>query len=84
MSMYAHFKDKAVTTGTRADKRIQVLLAAEEADLFDLYCRKHGFKKSTLIVRLIREHLAREGFPEQGGLFSTERTASRQDRGLDS
>ena len=39
---------------------ITVLLAPEEFELFDRYCEERGFKKSTLIVRLIRQHLARE------------------------
>lgn len=55
----------------RADKRIQVLLTEEEAERFDAYCRERGFKKSTLIVRLIREFLDREGFPDQRTLFSS-------------
>jgi hypothetical protein len=32
------------------------------------YCEERGFKKSTLIVRLIREHLDREGFHVQSQL----------------
>lgn len=45
--------------------RVQVLLPANEAKLFDAYCHEMGFKKSTLIARLVREHLSREGFAEQ-------------------
>lgn len=41
--------------------KITVLMDTEEFALFDNYCAEHGFKKSTLIVRLVREHLAREG-----------------------
>jgi len=40
--------------------RIQVLLARTEAERFEAYCRRQGFKKSTLIARLVREHLERE------------------------
>lgn len=49
--------------------RIQVLMPREEADRFDAYCRELGFKKSTLIARLIREHLAEAHFTQQQGLF---------------
>jgi metal-responsive CopG/Arc/MetJ family transcriptional regulator len=49
--------------------RTQVLMPREEADRFDAYCRERGFKKSTLIARLIREHLAKEHFTQQQDLF---------------
>ena len=42
--------------------RITVLLDRAEADRFDAYCNSRGFKKSTLIARLIREHLDKEEF----------------------
>lgn len=42
--------------------RIQVLMSREEAERFDSYCHERGFKKSTLIARLIREHLDQEKF----------------------
>ena len=38
-------------------KRLTVLLTDEEFAEFDAFCRQGGFKKSTLIVRLIRELL---------------------------
>ena len=50
--------------------KISVLLREEEADRFDAYCQERGFKKSTLIARLIREHLDREQFQSQPGLFA--------------
>lgn len=49
--------------------RVHVLIPDEEAARFDAYCRTKGFKKSTLIVRLIREHLDREQFEAQTELF---------------
>jgi len=49
--------------------RIQVLLSREEADRFEAYCQDRGFKKSTLIARLIRDHLAEERFAQQQILF---------------
>ena len=40
--------------------RVNVILSQEEAQRFETYCKTKGFKKSTLIVRLIREHLEQE------------------------
>jgi hypothetical protein len=57
--------------------RIQVLMAREDADRFDAYCRKLGFKKSTLIARLIREHLTEEHFTQQPDLFESPAKANR-------
>ena len=37
--------------------KVSVLLDSEEFERFDAYCRETGFKKSTLIARLIRDHL---------------------------
>jgi hypothetical protein len=51
--------------------RIQVLISPEESERFDRYCRERGFKKSTLIARLIREHLDTEQYWPQKGLFDT-------------
>jgi hypothetical protein len=42
--------------------KITVLLAEEEFARFDSYCRDRGFKKSTLIARLIRQFLDLEGY----------------------
>ena len=42
--------------------RIQVLMPPDEALRFDAFCRERGYKKSTLIVRLVREHLERERY----------------------
>jgi hypothetical protein len=50
-------------------QKISVLLEADEAERFEAYCAEKGFKKSTLIARLIREHLDRERFGMQGRLF---------------
>jgi metal-responsive CopG/Arc/MetJ family transcriptional regulator len=49
--------------------RVQVLLPGDEAERFDAYCKAKGHKKSTLILRLIREHLDRERFQHQPALF---------------
>ena len=50
-------------------QRLTVLLSEEESSRFDDYCRERGYKKSTLVARLIREHLDKEGFPVQQNLF---------------
>ena len=42
--------------------RVQVLMSPREAERFNAYCREMAYKKSPLIVRLVREHLDREGF----------------------
>jgi hypothetical protein len=49
--------------------RVQVLMSNDEAERFDRYCRDRGFKKSTLIARLIREHLDSEHYWPQKELF---------------
>lgn len=50
--------------------RITVILKAEEGEAFEAYCDSNGFKKSTLISRLIREHIENSGFRHQPNLFS--------------
>jgi metal-responsive CopG/Arc/MetJ family transcriptional regulator len=40
--------------------RVNVLFSEDEVERFNTYCSRHGFKKSTLIARLVREHLDRE------------------------
>jgi hypothetical protein len=37
--------------------RLTVLLKPQEAERLDAYCEVSGHKKSTLIARLIRDHL---------------------------
>jgi hypothetical protein len=41
-------------------KKITVLLEPSEFRQFDLFCKERGFKKSTLLARLIREFLDKE------------------------
>ena len=43
-------------------ERISVLLPQGDSERFSSYCKEHGHKKSTLIARLVREHLDREGY----------------------
>jgi hypothetical protein len=58
--------------------RVHVLIPQEEAERFDAYCRAQGFKKSTLIVRLIREHLDREKFQLQREMFHSTAPSERK------
>lgn len=48
--------------------KITVLLDTNEFERFERYCDSQGFKKSTLIARLIREHLDGERFQVQKSL----------------
>ena len=42
--------------------QVTVLLDEHEHVRFKAYCHERGFKKSTLVARLIRDHLDNEGF----------------------
>lgn len=66
-----HFQ-RMVRKGRRAGSpaKISVLLNEDEAERFEAYCHEQGFKKSTLIARLIREHLDQERFQAQRSLFA--------------
>jgi hypothetical protein len=46
-------------------RKVTVLVPDEEFKRFESYCAARGYKKSTLIMRLIREHLDRESFEVQ-------------------
>ena len=50
--------------------KISVILSESEAEIFGAYCKANGFKKSTLIARLIREHLMREQFAVQDSFLT--------------
>ncbi|MGX9967088.1 hypothetical protein ACVFYP_27445 [Roseomonas sp. F4] len=52
-----------------------VLLTEVEGERFDAFCRERGHKKSTLIARLIKEHLNSEGYASQPELFGRGRKA---------
>ena len=49
--------------------KVTVLLPPDDFDHFTAYCKARGYKKSTLIARLIRDHLHREGFTVQREMF---------------
>jgi hypothetical protein len=55
-----------MATNPKKPSKITVLLDEEEFVRFDSYCRDRGFKKSTLIARLIRQFLDLEGYGIQG------------------
>jgi len=52
-------------TAPKAKKRITVILNSDDYDRFDRFCEQRGYKKSTLIARLVREHLLEERFEQQ-------------------
>ena len=60
--------------------RITVILDDDEAETFNAYCENQGFKKSTLIKRLIKEHIRNEGFEHQKNLFE-DNSKSREENG---
>ena len=49
-------------------RTITVLLPDAEYIRFHKYCQSKGFKKSTLLARLIREHLNAENYADQAEL----------------
>lgn len=53
---------------TEKPKRMTVLLPESEFERFGRYCRKYGFKKSTLIRRLLLDCMDAAGFETQRGL----------------
>jgi hypothetical protein len=58
--------------------KVSVLLDPAEADRFDAYCKSRGFKKSTLVARLIREHMDQEGFAAQPSLFESAQAGGKR------
>lgn len=60
--------------------RVQVLMPEEEARRFEDDCRERGFKKSTLIARLVREHLDHEGYGSQPALFEARGHKRKRER----
>lgn len=54
--------EKETQRKAKPPNKITVLLDEPEFQRFDAYCRERGYKKSTLIARLIRQFLDMEGF----------------------
>ena len=52
--------------GKLRQSKVSVLLTEEELDRLERYCLELGYKKSTLIARLIRDHLNAEQFGAPG------------------
>lgn len=57
-------------------QKISVVLSSAELERFNSYCDQKGYKKSTLIRRLIRDFLDQEGYPAPAG--HGDRTGVRQ------
>lgn len=70
ISLLAYPQGVTVTVSTK----ISVLVPDSEARRFESFCNERGYKKSTLIVRLIKEHLDREQYPLQGSLLAPSST----------
>ena len=52
--------------------KVSVILPDDDAARFEHYCKTKGYKKSTLIVRLIREHIDGEQFDMQRPIYLNE------------
>ena len=61
--------------------RVAVLLTKTESERFEVFCRERGYKKSTLIARLIKDYLDSQGFASQPGLFASGRQDAITDPG---
>jgi len=48
-------------------RKLTVLLSPEQFERFEEYCQEQGYKKSTLVARLIRELLETEKDKNNGG-----------------
>jgi predicted DNA-binding protein len=46
----------------KTQTKISVLLSVQEYQRLDAYCHDRGYKKSTLVARLIRQYLDMEGY----------------------
>ena len=55
-----------MATNRKKPAKITVLLSEDDFARFDSYCHDRGFKKSTLIARLIRQFMDLEGYGMQG------------------
>ena len=58
-------------------RKVSVLLGADDFEQFETYCQIRGHKKSTLIVRLIKNHLEQEGYVFQKKLFEAKTNRRR-------
>lgn len=65
LTNYALLRTYAYNCVREAAMRISVILPEPDSTRFGAYCDQNGYKKSTLICRLIREHLENEKFALQ-------------------
>jgi hypothetical protein len=49
--------------------KISVVLSLEDFERYQAYCEEKGFKKSTLIARLVRDHMDAAGYQLQRPLL---------------
>ena len=47
----------------KRERKVTVLLKEDEYSAFERYCTEKGCKKSTLLARLMHQHLKQENFP---------------------
>ena len=47
----------------KRERKVTVLLKENEYSAFQRYCDEKGCKKSTLLARLMKQHLEKENFP---------------------
>jgi hypothetical protein len=59
-------------------RRVTLLLDDDEFALLQKYCAEKGYKKSTLVARLIRDFLERERVVSQRDLFPEVHRSSRR------
>ena len=58
--------------GRKRTRSISVLLTDDEFRRLESFCEDRGHKKSTLVARLIREHLDAEHHQMQAPIFFSE------------
>jgi hypothetical protein len=59
-----------------AQRKISVLLTQSQYERFCAFCRDKGYKKSTLVSRLIREFMDAEHYASQEALFRDDQSKS--------
>ena len=59
----APFPSRIHQVKMKRERKVTVLLNESEYSAFESYCSERGCKKSTLLARLMKQHLAKENFP---------------------
>ena len=65
---------------TKRKMKISVVLTPEDFERYQGYCEEKGFKKSTLISRLVRDHMDAAGYQLQRPLLMSEQRSSAPER----